>query len=125
MDRAPIDRTREVRRAQRRTGLHLRDEHIGPGIANPRHDTRLHHARLARTAGADDRGETFLAEHTGDEAVDQLILAEEASVIGLAKRSETEVGVLHVEIRRRRGRSTRRCKVEFRILEQYLLLQTS
>ena len=52
-----------------------------------------------------------------------MVLPKEASMIGLAKRAETEVRILDGAIVRRQIRPTRRCEVEIGVLEQYLSLE--
>ncbi len=81
--------------------LHQHDRHVGVVAPQPRDQPGLHRARLARPARADDRRERCVPGRSCDEPIDELLVPEEPIVVGLAERSQSEVGVLDPPVRLR------------------------
>ena len=105
--------------------LHQRDRDVGVVLSDSRDQTRLHGARLARTARPDHCGEIGAVEDACEESLDELLLTEEASMIGLAERSQSEVRVLDPPIVCPTRRRWIRRRVEIRILQQDLFLESA
>ena len=105
--------------------LHHCDGDLRDLLAHPGEEPRLHGARLPRATRADHRRERRPADHPVGELVDELVTAEEAAGVGLAERSEPEVGVLHPDARGRSVGGGRLGGVEVGVLEEDLLLQAT
>ena len=105
--------------------LHECDRDVRVVLSDSRDQTGLDGARLPGTARPDHSGEIGAVENACEESLDELLLTEEPSMIGLAERSQSEVRVLDPPIVCPTRRRWIRRRVEIRILQQDLFLESA